>query len=162
MNIFLFDADHEINSMYHCDKHVVKMITEYNQLMSTACHDKLSADVIDKTKIYKKTHYNHPCAIWTRASKQNFKYLLDLNRALCSEYTYRYKRIHKGQSLLPIFESVVEYFDDNGFMELPKCMPDIYKVDSVKDSYINYFNGEKQHIAKWKERDAPPWFIKAF
>lgn len=161
MNIFLLDPDHETNCKYHCDKHVVKMITEYNQLMSTACHIELPDNVIDKSTIYRKTHYNHPCAIWVRKSKQNFRYILDLNYALCMEYTYRYKKVHKGQSLIKIFEGVWDKFDDIGLTEFPKCMPEEYKVECPYQSYINYYNGDKQHIAKWKNRDVPSWFIAA-
>jgi hypothetical protein len=36
MNIFYLDEDPKICAQYHCDKHVVKMIIEYAQLLSTA------------------------------------------------------------------------------------------------------------------------------
>lgn len=36
MNIFALDRDPFIAASYHCDKHVVKMIVEYAQLLSTA------------------------------------------------------------------------------------------------------------------------------
>ena len=36
MNIFYLHKDPEISAKMHCDKHVVKMIIEYAQLMSTA------------------------------------------------------------------------------------------------------------------------------
>ena len=36
MNIFYLDTDPELSAKYHCDKHVVKMILEYGQLLSTA------------------------------------------------------------------------------------------------------------------------------
>ena len=36
MNIFALDTDPVIAAQSHCDKHVVKMIIEYAQLMSTA------------------------------------------------------------------------------------------------------------------------------
>lgn len=36
MNIFVLDRDPYIAASYHCDKHVVKMICEYAQLLSTA------------------------------------------------------------------------------------------------------------------------------
>ena len=36
MNIFYLDKDPKIAARLHCDKHVVKMIIEYAQLMSTA------------------------------------------------------------------------------------------------------------------------------
>ena len=36
MNIFYLDKNPKICAMYHNDKHVVKMILEYAQLLSTA------------------------------------------------------------------------------------------------------------------------------
>ena len=36
MNVFFLDKDPKLASEYHCDKHVVKMLIEYAQLMSTA------------------------------------------------------------------------------------------------------------------------------
>jgi len=38
-------------------------------------------------------------------------------------------------------------------------MPDKYKVkdDSIQ-SYKNYYNGDKQHIANWKNRNQPSWY----
>jgi hypothetical protein len=36
MNIFYLDKDPKTCAQYHCDKHVVKMILEYAQLLSTA------------------------------------------------------------------------------------------------------------------------------
>lgn len=36
MNIFFLDLDPKTCAQYHCDKHVVKMIVEYGQLLSTA------------------------------------------------------------------------------------------------------------------------------
>ncbi len=62
MNIFLLDIDWQINATYHVDKHVVKMILESAQLLSTAV--RLSG--IDAG--YKAAYKNHPCAIWTRQS----------------------------------------------------------------------------------------------
>ena len=36
MNIFKLDNDPIVCAKYHCDKHVVKMILEYAQIISTA------------------------------------------------------------------------------------------------------------------------------
>jgi hypothetical protein len=35
MNIFALSYNPKEAAQFHCDKHVVKMITEYNQLLST-------------------------------------------------------------------------------------------------------------------------------
>ena len=53
MNIFYLHKDPEISAKMHCDKHVVKMIIEYAQLMSTA-HRILDGD--EYTFRYGKIH----------------------------------------------------------------------------------------------------------
>ena len=60
MNIFLLDYNLDICASYHNDKHVVKMILEYAQLLST-CNR-----FIGMNEGYKMTHFNHPCAVWVR------------------------------------------------------------------------------------------------
>jgi hypothetical protein len=37
-------------------------------------------------------------------------------------------------------------------------MPDEYKVDSVVESYRNYYRGAKASFAVWKNRETPFWF----
>ena len=48
--------------------------------------------------------------------------------------------------------------EDKGFTEPAKAMPDEYKVDSIVESYRNYYIGEKSKIAVWKNREIPEWF----
>ena len=47
MNIFYLDKDPEISAKMHCDKHVVKMIIEYAQMLSTA-HRMLDGKLVMK------------------------------------------------------------------------------------------------------------------
>lgn len=86
MNIFILDNDVSKCAMYHCDKHVVKMILESAQMLST---------VIRESGIdcgYKITHLNHPCTIWTRESLSNWKWLRNLVEALNQEYKFRFEK----------------------------------------------------------------------
>lgn len=92
MNIFYLDKDSSKSVQYYVDKHVVKMITEYAQLLSTAV--RLSG--IDAG--YKVTHQNHPSAIWTRESLSNWLWLKDLSYELNKEYMYRYQKTHNHKS----------------------------------------------------------------
>ena len=68
MNIFYLSPDPAICAQYHVDKHAVKMILEYSQLLSTA-HHVLDPDTDLAPYIYKPTHKNHPSAVWARASR---------------------------------------------------------------------------------------------
>jgi hypothetical protein len=84
--------------------------------------------------------------------------LLDLSLALCEEYTYRYGKIHKCQSILTGFSDRKLSIPNIGSTPFAKCMPDQYKVDNPVQSYRNYYRGDKAYIAKWTKRGTPDWW----
>ena len=92
MNIFYLSSCPVDAASFHCDKHVVKMILEYAQLLSTA-HHVLDGDDAPEG-IYKCTHKNHPSAVWARETNNNYRWLYDLFLELGKEYTYRYGKEH--------------------------------------------------------------------
>ena len=155
MNIFLLDTDTRKCAQYHCDKHVVKMILETAQLLCGVHH--MTDQVTDQVP-YKLSHKNHPCAIWSRESLSNYLYLCDLGLELCREYTYRYGKRHKSQDVIEWYIVNKPNIVDKGFTEPARAMPDEYKVDSIVESYRNYYIGEKSKIAVWKNREIPEWF----
>lgn len=155
MNIFLLDTDTRKCAQYHCDKHVVKMILETAQLLCGVHH--MTDQVTDQVP-YKLSHKNHPCAIWSRESLSNYLYLCDLGLELCKEYTYRYGKRHKSQDVIEWCIVNKPNIVDKGFTEPARAMPDEYKVDSIVESYRNYYIGEKSKIAVWKNREIPEWF----
>jgi hypothetical protein len=90
MNIFYLDHDPIISAKAMTNKHVVKMIVESGQLLSTAHHILDGINAIPN--IYKPTHRNHPSAIWTRESVGNYLWLRDHLFALLNEYAERYHK----------------------------------------------------------------------
>jgi len=178
MNIFYLDNDVTKCAEMHNDKHVVKMILEYAQLLSTA-HRVLDGvelnglsesgrkkkfwtlgDRRDYT-LYKATHINHPSAVWVRQNQQNYIWLSQLLHALCKEYTYRYGKIHKVErdGLLEELYNWPMNIPMGEFTEPTPAMPDDVKVagDSIK-SYHNYYIKNKAHLANWKNRKVPDWY----
>jgi hypothetical protein len=159
MNIFFLDFDTKKCAQYHCDKHVVKMILETAQLLCGVHHVTAHDTAHDTAHVpYKLSHKNHPCSIWSRKSLSNYLYLCELGLELCNEYTYRYGRRHKSQEVIEWCIINKPNIVDIGYTEPPKTMPDEYKVDSVVESYRNYYIGAKKDFAKWKNRDIPEWF----
>ncbi|MCK8826039.1 pyrimidine dimer DNA glycosylase/endonuclease V [Fuchsiella alkaliacetigena] len=154
MNIFVLDEDVKKCARYHTDKHVIKMILETAQLLSAAHH--LTGNKSDE--LYRLTHKSHPCTKWVVKSINNYRWLVDLGLELCQEYTYRYGKTHKTQEKLEWLKNNEAELPDIDRTEFVKCMPDQYKVNSVVESYRNYYIGEKQHIASWKQRRIPNWF----
>lgn len=179
MNIFYLDKHYRTCAKQHVDKHVVKMIVEYAQLLSTA-HRVLDGEEYEgrtannrrirrfkmansniENTLYKASHINHPSAIWVRKSSQHYWWLYLLFRELCMEYTHRYGKIHSTESKLgEILQIKPKNIKDNGFVEPPQAMPDYCKVpgDSIK-AYQMYYVNEKIGFAKWTKRDIPDWFV---
>lgn len=155
MNIFILDLDIEKNAQYHCDKHVVKMIVEYCQLLSTTCHyHNLNID-----GLYRKTHVNHPCAIWVRQSVYNFKYLLELTKQLIIEYKYRYNKNFKSERLIPLFEQAINLIPEGNkkMTDFAIVVGDIKNSDPIM-AYRELYKTTKRDICTWKNREPPYWF----
>lgn len=161
MNIFFLDFDVKKCAKFHCDKHVVKMILETAQLLCSAHHVTIHDTIHDTIHVpYKLSHKNHPCSIWVRESLSNYLYLCELGLALGEEYTYRYGKTHKSIEVIKWCLTNRPNIKDFGFTTPPLAMPDEYKVDSVIDSYRNYYKGAKSTIVSWKNREKPDWFLE--
>jgi hypothetical protein len=153
MNIFILDKDPKVCAEYHCDKHTIKMILEGVQLL---CGSHWSTG---GSAPYKLSHKNHPCSIWTRECVENYVWLCDLTMELCKEYTYRYGKKHKSQSILEWCMINIPDIRSNGdITPFPLAMPDEYKVNCPVESYRNYYRGAKSKFATWKNREVPYWY----
>ena len=166
MNIFYLHEDPKTCAEMHCDRHVVKMILEYAQLLSTAHRILDGNEWADEAKLYKATHKNHPSAVWARKSAGNYVWLNKLFQELCKEYTKRYVRTHTTQlkladklCVLPKYLNV-DYEDFNlNFTEPPQCMDDYCKVEgNTIMAYRNYYIKEKSYMARWKFTQEPIWY----
>lgn len=154
MNIFVLDYDPVKAAQMQCDKHVVKMPLESAQLLCSA---------FPKGKApYKQTHFNHPCSIWTRTSKENFIWLAEHGIALCDEYTFRYGKVHKSKAvILWCLKNISKVnFLKKGKSKFVLCFDEKYQSGNVVESYRKYYQIEKSKIAKWaKQRAQPKWFV---
>jgi len=154
MNIFILDRDIETNVKYYYDKHVIKMILEYTQILSTVCR----LNGIDMG--YKKTHTKHPSIKWTLKSKSNYIYLKALTKALHEEWQYRFNHTKNHKSYDVMLTLPVPDIEDKGLTKFKAVMPDEYITDDIVKSYRDYYICEKSHLAEWTGRKAPSWFIK--
>lgn len=156
MNIFYLHNDPKQCAEMHCDKHVVKMIVETAQLLSTAHH------VLDNNGdgFYKPTHKNHPSAIWCRQTDSNYVWLWCLLVSLCKEYTHRYGKIHKCQrdGLVARLMRLPTNIARGEFTQPTPAMPIEYKTTDSIESYHKYYNGSKRSFAVWTNRPIPQWF----
>jgi hypothetical protein len=89
MNLFYLHRDAYEAARLQCDKHVVKMILETAQMLSTA-HVELDGQQV----AYKATHKNHPSTVWVRSQCRHYAGLSAYDGA-GREYTRRYGKVHK-------------------------------------------------------------------
>lgn len=175
MNIFAISNNPKQAAEWMVDKHVVKMILETAQLLSTAHRIIDGTEYIGKTAtgrnvkrwrlpddreqhLYSATHVNHPSAVWCRVSNNNYNWLACHFGALLTEYTYRYGKHHKCEAMIPWLQNPPHNIPVGWLTPVTPAMPDEYKVphDSVA-SYRNYYRGAKQRMHKWTKREVPEW-----
>ncbi len=154
MNIFYLDQDVQKCADYHCDKHVVKMILEYAQLLCSAVW------ISGQEAPYRPTHIKHPCALWVSRSLSNWRWLKKLAEALNQQYRYRFghNTDHRSWSII---QSLKEpNIPDLGITERPQVMPEKYRVaeDPVK-AYRQFYLAEKQALLQWRKVGVPIWVV---
>jgi hypothetical protein len=177
MNIFYIDYDPVACAEQMVDKHVVKMILETAQLLSTA-HRVIDGEEYEgksasgrKAKrwslpdnrelvLYQATHVNHPSAVWCRYSNNNYNWLFCHFEALLKEYTYRYGKRHKVETsgLAYLLQSPPMNVRDWEYTPLPCAMaPEFIIGDDPVENYRNYYKQGKVHLHRWTKRERPPW-----
>jgi len=181
MNLFILDTDPIKAAQLQCDKHVVKMIVESGQMLSTV-HRMLDGtetrrpsksgktmvkywehpDEKMENVLYKAVHINHPCTIWSRESIANYIWHYNHFVGLCDEYKYRYNKEHATDTLLRkiLIQPPINIPEEGrtpfklAMKSNPECMFD----DPVK-SYQEFYKTKKDRFKMvWTGRDIPQWF----
>jgi len=181
MNIFVVHESAYESAKQLCDKHVVKMIVESAQMLSTAhrvldgtsCvrysknNRKLSywhmKDLYLENILCKPTMVNHPCTKWTMENDVNYKWLRAHAAGLCMEYTKRYNKIHSMDTLINDILCHVPLNINRADMITPfaQAMPDKYKQSDAVQAYRSYYINEKSRFAKWSHgSSAPEWYLE--
>ena len=177
MNIFYVNSDPEVAARSMVDRHVVKMILETAQLLSTAHRVIDGEEYVGQSQsgrkakrwrlsgnadaiMYAATHINHPSAVWVRENSANYNWLYDHLLALGREYTHRYGRTHLTiHKLKDILEDAPENIEQSNVMtKMPSCMDKQYIVslDPIIN-YRNYYNYGKTDLLRWSNRPPPQW-----
>ena len=181
MNLFVLSKDPVEAAQLQCDKHVVKMIVESAQMLSTV-HRMLDG-VLEKRKsksgkttvkywqlpderentFYKAVHMHHPCTVWTAQSNNNYTWHWVHFAALCDEYKYRYGKVHGTDKLLrEALRDLPKNIPVGYLTQQPLAMkanPECMDPNDVVGSYRKFYQ-TKQHRFKmaWTKRDIPEWF----
>lgn len=178
MNIFYLSKDPIEAAQMMVDSHVVKLVLESCQLLSTAHRILDGVPVLDKTKtgrnitryqlsdnrndvLYQATHINHPSSVWVRKSNNNYNWLHAHLMGLLNEYTYRYGKIHKCMDIAVALYSLPNNIPVAHFTPPTPAMKPEFLIDkdSLK-SYRNYYINGKTHLHKYTKRHAPDWLME--
>tara|TARA_R110000744_G_scaffold297631_1_gene407397 strand:+ start:53 stop:607 length:555 start_codon:yes stop_codon:yes gene_type:complete len=184
MNIFTTNICPVKSAHELCDKHVVKMIVEYAQLMSTAHRVLDGNEYYDKTKaghrikrwlhpdknkeelLYKASHIKHPSGLWCRATTANYDWLYRHFKASCKEYTKRYGREHLTETkMLKVLSAPPKNLPKGNLTEFAVAIAQDqlcrqvlgFNKMTVVDKYKQYIKMDKT-FATWTKRDNPYWF----
>lgn len=178
MNIFYTDTNPTVAARNMVDRHVVKMILETAQILSTAhryCDGKpTKVNYVDrrgrkKTKIvlrlnndddyYAATHINHPSTVWARQTSSNYEWLYEHLLALGDEYTFRYGKQHKTiVDRAAILKNLPNNILVDSMTTMPSCMDKQYILSNDPViNYRNYYIVGKRHIHRWTKRTPPNW-----
>lgn len=174
MNIFVTNTCPVKSAQYLDNKRVVKMILESVQMLCTALAE---YDMLDSyeystikskrvkkiyylglNRMYTPTHKNHPCNVWVRQSSSNWQWLFDHGMALCNEYTRRYGKIHKSESILHIIKEFSSKLPQGPLTAFANCAAhnglglDFKSIQPTTEAY-------KQYLTKRWETDKlkPVW-----
>lgn len=184
MNIFTTNECPVVSAQEMCDKHVVKMIVEYAQLMSTAHRVIDGKEYEGRTRLnrrikrwlhpnkeleqilYKASHIKHPSGIWCRTTTGNYEWLYRHFLAACAEYTHRYGKVHLTElKLSKIFKTPPKNLPTGPRTEFAvaiaadqtcRKIPDFNSLKPV-DKYKQYIINDKP-FAVWTNRQPPEWF----
>ena len=154
MNIFFLHKDPSRAARAQCDKHVVKMVLETTQMLSTAAR-RNGFDIG-----YKAAYPSHPMTRWVGDNNYNFSWALEHAQELSKEYVARYNKFHACQKVINKFLPLKGSYIN--FSEPPQCMPDEFKCDDYVRAYRDYYIhkiGEWKRPPKWfKSLDADPYY----
>lgn len=162
MNIFLVDKDPVICAQALDDVRLNKMILKTGQMLCTAYRRVFAVDnkLAEFPGIYKDTHLNHPCSVWSRKCYMNYVWLVYLFKSMHDERLYRSRGPHL--SFEKIYEHVrqpaLHIFPDLNYNDL------IFDFDcsNVDESGSVFDHYKECLLRKWENDKAvnrkPTWF----
>jgi len=159
MNIFAIEGDNGIidwkaSAQSQDNYRVVKMILESCQMLCTAINELSEKQVTP----YRSTHKHHPSTKWVMASSANFEALAEHTQALLQEYTARFGKTHKCQSVLIKCKALYTptLFPSFEPTTLPLAMPHKFHSGNIIESYRRFY-ASKPRIRYPKDK-VPAWF----
>jgi len=182
MNLFVLSECPIEAAQQQCDKHVVKMILESAQMLSTV-HRMLDGHAEKRPSksgkrmvwhylhpnnnmdnvLYKAVNYHHPCTVWTAESKDNYNWHYEHFIALGEEFEYRYNKQHLSiTKLKDILVKPPTKIPDIGRTPFKLAMasnPECIALNDPVEAYRAFYQTKQARFKmSWSKRETPNWF----
>lgn len=154
MNRFVLHPEPDHAARMHCDKHVLKMIIEEAQMLSTVHR----VHGYDGDVLYRATHKNHPCTKWAGESTANYGWAYRLFINLLAEYRHRYGKTHGSSRLVVPLALPPSGVPAGRMTAVPQAMPDHLRGPDPVSAYRRFYVTEKARFATWRNRPSPEWW----
>ncbi len=174
MNRFIIDKTPEAIAQQLCDQHICKMVLEEAQMLNTAVRIH-APEFAEEAGLYKIAYKNHPCTIWARENRTNYRFAVRLMKAMNDEYMYRYVSrsdgsVNFGHKSMRHFDALVEaekYIPDvsNFMTPHPQCFSGHDDCKTNEEwpivAYRAFYTLDKSSFARYnKGRNKPFWMNK--
>jgi hypothetical protein len=110
--------------------------------------------------IFRNTHENHECNIWTRDSTGNYEWHYKLFCAMLDEFFIRNGKMHACEWGRSWMAEPPKNLKKGRFYAQPECMPTEFKRKTVVESYRNFYIEDKLFASYNRGRNAPAWFTE--
>ena len=181
MNIFVLSysaipqVHYKENARMHCDKHVVKMITESVQMLVTVLPRYFSSyvaiDLEPPCRPLAAGHAKHPCVLWLWQDITHFNYLAQLAQSLCEEKQARWplNADHEYQIFIwQLCQRLQTIHDLTDQTKLPETFATAVKSETLRSTntphveavtiYRDYYIRDKASFATWRGVGKPDWW----
>lgn len=152
MNIFAVDYCPKAAAVSLGDRHVVKMVLETAQMLCAIFPSGEAA--------YRRTHYNHPCTIWSRERFANYEWLYHHGIALADEFTHRYAKCHKSRAVIEDCWNRIDrsmFASEGHLTPFAQAMPEEFRGVDPITAYRRYYRSAKAHLHTYTRRAKPDW-----
>jgi len=147
---------------------------EEAQMLNTAVRIH-APEFAEEAGLYKIAYTNHPCTIWARETRINYRFAVRLMKAMNDEYMWRYperkengkKVVNKGHKSMRNFDALVEaekYIPDvsNFMTPHPQCFSGHDDCKTNEDwpivAYRAFYTLDKSSFARYNRgRNKPFW-----
>ena len=180
MNRFILAADPQDIPELMCDQHVIKMITEEGQMLSSAIRQHMPNFASQHDAGLFNTSPNsgysrHPCTRWAADNKANFEWAIDLFFHMSVEYTCRFGTEHGTQTrlggLLLLAITCDEYgvsFPDGKLTSHPQCFGSLQQACETTEwwpvqAYRTYYRHKQSTFKKpmrWTSQSQPSFMYE--